>query len=203
MRALRLLLALFAGVAMAGGCGLSGRRADPATFFALSATEAPDGHPPAGSWEVALGLGPVTIPGYLDRPQLVTRVGTNELRLAEVARWAEPLRESVVRVLQQDVVAASGARRVALYPWAAAAPVDLAVAVDVLRFEPGAGDAVELVARWSVRDAVHGGVLAVRESRVVERVYGAGTGGQVAALSRALGVLAREIAATAREVARP
>jgi hypothetical protein len=192
-------LALWLLIASLAGCALGSARPDRSTFFALAASE-PDGAVPAGSWDAALGLGPVAIPGYLDRPQLVTRVGPNELKLAPVARWAEPLREGIGRALQQDLAAASGARQVALYPWPPTTHVDLAVAVDVLRFEPGARGDIELAARWSVRDTVHGRVLAVRESRLLEPLEGAGYGAEVAALSRALGQLAHEMAAALREV---
>jgi len=184
---------------VAGGC--LGGRSDPAKLFTLTATIAPDGVP-GESWDAALGLGPVAIPGYLDRPQLVTRVGPNELELTDVARWAEPLREGIARALQQDLLVASGARRVALYPWASAAGVDLAVAVDVLGFEAGPRGDAQLVARWTVRDVAGGRVLAFRESRLVEPAQGRGADAGVAALSRALGALAREIAATVREVGR-
>jgi len=190
--------ALLAACTLLGGCAL-GTRSNPSTFFTLAPTEMPDGSPAAPS-DVTLGLGPVAIPGYLDRPQLVTRVGPNELRLAEFARWGEPLREGVVRVLRHDLVAASAARIVVLYPWSLAAPVQLAVAVDVLRFEPNSHGDAELVARWSVRQVPHGRVLTARDSRIVERAEATGTGAQVAALSRALGALGREIAAAVREV---
>lgn len=184
-----------------GGCRLPGPVADRSTFFDLTPLLALDGRP-AGSLDAAVGLGPVTIPGYLDRPQLVTRVGPNELRLASGARWAEPLREGIVRTLQQNLLAASGARSVTLYPWSTATTVDLAVVVDVVRFEPDERGDAELLARWSVREAPHGRVVAVRESRIAEPVEGNGTAAEVAALSRALGGLAQEIA-TALRAARP
>ena len=192
------LSVLVAACTLLGGCALFGTRSDPSTFFTLAPAELPDGSVAAPS-DVTLGLGPVAIPGYLDRPQLVTRVGPNELRLAEFARWGEPLREGVVRVLRHDLVAASAARTVVLYPWSLA-PVQLAVAVDILRFEPNSRGEAELVARWSVRQVPEGRVLAARDSRIVERAEASGTGAQVAALSRALGALGREIAAAVREV---
>ena len=180
---MRLVLILIASATLGVGCAFPRGRSEPATFFTLTPLETLDGAAGEPTKEV-LGLGPVAIPGYLDRPQLVTRVGANEVQLAAVARWGEPIREGIVRVLRQNLMAASAARAVIVYPWTSAAPVDLAVAVDVLRFEPnGRGDA-ELV----------------RESRIVEHAEDAGTGAAVAALSRTLGALGREIAAAVREV---
>jgi len=191
----RIILVLLATV----GCALPRGRSEPATFFMLTPVETLDGAGAEPRHDV-LGLGPVVIPGYLDRPQLVKRVGANELQLAAVARWGEPLREGIVRVLRQDLMAAGAARGVIVYPWTSSAPMSLAVAVDVLRFESdGRGDA-ELAARWGLREVPGGRVLLVRESRITERAEDAGTGAAVAALSRALGALAHEIAAAVREV---
>ena len=138
---MRLVLILIASATLGVGCAFPRGRSEPATFFTLTPLETLDGAAGEPTKEV-LGLGPVAIPGYLDRPQLVTRVGANEVQLAAVARWGEPIREGIVRVLRQNLMAASAARAVIVYPWTSAAPVDLAVAVDVLRFEPnGRGDA--------------------------------------------------------------
>ena len=194
---MRLVLILVVSATV--GCALPRGRSEPASFFTLTPTETLDGAAGEPTKEV-LGLGPVAIPGYLDRPQLVTRVAANEVRLAEFARWGEPIREGIVRVLRQDLMAASAARAVIVYPWTSAAPVDLAVAVDVLRFEPDARGDAELVARWGLRQVPRGRVLLARESRIVERAENGGTGAAVAALSRTLGSLAREIAAAVREV---
>ena len=192
------LALLVACASIAVGCSLS-PRPDPSTFFMLTTIELPDA-PAAASWNTVLGIGPVTIPGYLDRPQLVTRVESNEVRLSGVARWAEPLREGVLRVLRQDLLVASGARSVVLYPWSAGALVEVVVAVDLLGFEPDARGNATLVARWSVREAAHGAVRTVRESHLSKPANGKGTGAEVAALSQALAALAGEIAVTVREL---
>jgi uncharacterized protein len=179
------------------GCLLGGARLDRSTFFTLTTT-VPTEAATAGSWDVTIGLGPVAIPSYLDRPQLVTRVGPNEVRLAPLARWAEPLREGFVRVLQQDLLIASGARQVVLHPWPVSTRMDLVVTIDVLRFEADTSGNAEIVARWTARRNADARVLASRESRTAERADGIGRAADVAALSRALGALAQEIATTLR-----
>ena len=50
-------------------------------------------------------IGPIRIPDYLDRPQIVTRSGKNELHLSEFNRWAGPLDSDIVRVIVEDVSA--------------------------------------------------------------------------------------------------
>ena len=50
-----------------------------------------------------IGVGPITVPKYLDRPQIVTRSGRNQLALGEFDRWAEPLQDNVLRVLAENL----------------------------------------------------------------------------------------------------
>ena len=96
--------ALLALTLVAAGC-LS-PRADVSTFFLLTSAEAPGAvGPPLGG---TLGLGPVTLPGYLDRSELVTRLSDNQVAVSPTARWAEPLRDNVLRALSQNLVRVLG-----------------------------------------------------------------------------------------------
>ena len=71
----------------------------PAQYYLLSSL--PEQQPveqihEAGSGPV-VGVGPISLPRHLDRPQIVTMAGPNELRLSEFHRWAEPLQNSITR----------------------------------------------------------------------------------------------------------
>ena len=51
---------------------------------------------PAGeAKKVAINIAPVELPDYLNRLQIVTRDGRNELKLAEFDRWAGSLAENI------------------------------------------------------------------------------------------------------------
>ena len=77
------------------GCASTG----PTRFYLLSpiggdhAGGCPDGR------TLSLGVGPIEVPRYLDRPQIMTRTGPNEMALAEFDLWAEPLKEGIPRIL--------------------------------------------------------------------------------------------------------
>ena len=56
---------------------------EPSNYYLLSALPAPETPIRATpSDQLAVGVGPVTLPMYLDRPQLVTRASPNRLDLA-------------------------------------------------------------------------------------------------------------------------
>jgi hypothetical protein len=77
----------------------------PSRFYVLAPLEAPEAEPQLAPGErcLAIGIGPVEIPAYLDRPQIVTRLSNNELNLAEFDKWAEPLRDNLIRVLAENI----------------------------------------------------------------------------------------------------
>ena len=170
---------------------------DPTRFYVLTA-DAPD-HPPA-SGSLAVGLGPITMPGYLHHPGLATRVGT-EVRYADGDRWAEPLPTLFARALGQDLSALLGARIVP-YPWYRATALDMVVRVDVSSFEAVAAGNASLAACWSIRDSPTRRVCRDECASIVEVVDEPGTQARVAALSRAVGELAQRLASAIRSCQR-
>ena len=188
-----MLLALAVGAA---GCLSLKPQPDPARFYVLSAA-VPE--PAARQPGLVVGVGPVTLPDYLDRSQLVTRYGDHRLALAEASRWAEPLEPMVARVLRDDLVAALGAERGIDHPWARNLAPALVVEVDFERFERDSVGTALLDARWRVR---HGADVRVGRSRLSQPSASMTSEDAVAAMSRVLGRLAGEIAAAARDLAR-
>ena len=180
-------------VVIAGCVGSSA----PARLYVLTpgpeAAVVPSGAGQACS--LALGVGPVRLPGLLDRPQIVTRRGADEITQAEFDRWAEPLAESVPRVLAENLAALQKTDRVAIFPWNPAGSVQYQLVVDVMRFDGAVGGDVVLDARWRIL-ATDGKELAVHRSVLTQPTGRSGYQAVVTAMSRALVGLSREIAAT-------
>jgi uncharacterized protein len=181
------------------GCGAFSAKPDPSRFFTLSAALPPlapeAAKSPAASPGISLGIGPVTLPGYLDRQEIVIRVAQNQINLAENDLWAEPLEENFSRVLSQNVAAILRADRVNAYPWAIDKKPVYQVEVEVLRFEANTAQEVQLSARWTVRNSGKKDSLRYRETRLSRPAKARSTDASVAALSEALADLSREIAA--------
>jgi uncharacterized protein len=174
---------------MIAGC-LSPRR-DDSKFFVLS----PVGADPAsaGSRQILVGLGPIKIPAYLDRQEVVTRVAPNRLELSHQDRWAEPLDSDFTRVLAQNLSTDLGTQRITFYPWYNTTLVDYQIKVNVYRFESDKDGKVDLTAHWQVLNGA-GKLLIVRDSTYTETAKPGDTSDSAAAMSRALGRLSREIA---------
>ena len=180
---------------LVSGCALS-PRADPTVFLVLAPMESSPEPAAAGAMQ-RLGVGPVTLPRYLDRPQLVTRTSATELRVHEHARWSAPLSELISESLAEQLRAQLGLEEAVRYPWPITSPPPLAIRIEVQQFEAVLPDSAVLRARWEVLDAAGG---RVGEARAVDyRTHSPPNPGAVApALSRLVALLAADISATLR-----
>ncbi|MGP1676836.1 MAG: PqiC family protein [Burkholderiales bacterium] len=165
----------------------------PTRYYTLSGA-AP---PPATAASVAPGyrvaIGPVTVPEALDRPQIVLRVAPERYAFSDAARWSEPLKREIPRVIAEDVGRRLPAARVAANFQYGGQNADYRVLIDVLRFESVPGASATLEAVWSVRDRA-GARLRETRSVFVETVNAAGVAVLVGAHEKALAALAQEIA---------
>ncbi|MGD9764188.1 MAG: membrane integrity-associated transporter subunit PqiC [Candidatus Binatia bacterium] len=185
----RALCLLLAAAAVTGCSLLRGPTETPTRFYVLTGTVAPA---PARS-PLAIGLGPIAFPAYLERPEFASRVETNEFAYSQTARWAEPLKQNFTRVLAADLVGLLGTQRVLIYPWYRSLTPDYAIAIDVTRFEPQPGGQVALTARW----VVTGSDRQLVASEVAELTQRGGPPEQTAAaMSALIGDLAQQIAAS-------
>jgi hypothetical protein len=146
----------------------------------------------------AIGVGPVTIPSYLDRNEMVSREGANQLRIDARHSWGAPLDQEVQRVLGENLSRLLSSNRVTTWPWTRHLEIALRIPVRVLQFEPVAGRGVVLVARWQLLSPDATQVLYTRQSEIVEPVPESGAGANAAAMSRALAALAGQIAEAVR-----
>ena len=81
-----------------GGCGNS----PPSDFYVL--TPMPQGERAAPrDRSLVIGVGPVEIPDYLNRAQIVTRAGPNRLDVAEFNRWGGSLVANLASVVAQNL----------------------------------------------------------------------------------------------------
>jgi uncharacterized lipoprotein YmbA len=97
-----------------------------------------------------IGVGPVEIPAYLDRPQIVTRMGQNSVNLAEFDNWVEPLEETFLRLTLGMLVTQLSPEGMGVYPWKGSMETDYQVTLTVIRLDNNSkGDAL-LSVRWSI-----------------------------------------------------
>ena len=147
---------------------------------------------------LVVGVGPVNLPAYLDRPQMVIRQAPDLLEVREFDQWGEPLRDGITRVVAVNLARLLPESRVVTFPWRSTEDIRYQLVLDIVQMDGPAGGSVALDARWRVLDR-SGNEVAARVSRLSEP---AGAGTAAAAISRALGALSHDIARDLRATAR-
>ena len=174
-----------------GGCAST----EPSNFYVLSPVQAIANGPDAGRSlpGVTIGVGPIEIAQYLDRPQMVSRSSQNELILAEFDKWAEPLKDNIGRVLAENLSGLLSTDRVFVFPWRHSGLIDYQAVVRITRFDTDWLEETKLVARWKILGE-NGDLLVMRKSEY--RASGKeGYRAIAEAMSQNLADLSRDIAA--------
>ena len=198
-----LLVATILTLSTLAGCG-----SNPTKLYVLSANAEKTGA--AGPRGIAIGIGPVSLPKYLDRPQIVTRTGSNSLTQGDFDQWGGDLNDNITRVLATNLANLLGTDRVSLFPLRDPAAVDYQIILDITQFD-GGENGVGLDVFWSLVNPTSGKILVMRRSTYPEngalrtsgspddksrdRVYAAAA----AAMSYDLEALSRDIAAAIRQ----
>lgn len=143
--------------------------------------------------KVVLGIGPIKLPEYLDRPQIMSRTGGNELEYTEFHQWAEPLKDNFARVLGENLSVLIPTNQIYLFPWRRSAGIDYQLEVDVISFEGSLeGDSV-LTVRWTLYGKDRDKALILEKSTFKQTATGKDYEAMVSALNQTLEQFSRVI----------
>lgn len=174
-------------------CSLLQAQPDQTQYFLLT-PQAPSNPVEPDPVELLVGVGPITVPEYLDRTNIVRRFAPNRVAISEFEWWAEPLDTSLLRVIGDNLATRLGTPSVLRYPWPLLMKPVYSVAISFSRFDILSPERVHLSARWVVRGGQPRRALLTRESSIEKSPAGPTTADAVAALSQSLDDLSAEIA---------
>jgi uncharacterized protein len=168
----------------------------PAAKLYQLRTEPPVPVKAASSRHTVQLMAPVRVPELLDRSELWLPQGQAGLQPLTGHRWAEPLRDAIPRVMQQDLVALLGDQRVWVAPVPAAVAITRQLRVEVQSLLPRADRAAVLLqARYTVADTAAGGTAQASSLSIEVPTSSAEPDALVAGYRLALWRLAERIAA--------
>ena len=126
-------------------------RSQPTRFYLLQPTLSLQAGQAAPAKEgLIIGVGPVEIPEYLDRPQIVTRISESEFQIDEFNQWAETLMYSIARILAENLSILLTTDNLFIFPWLGSTQIDYQVKVDVIRFNAIPGGKIVLEAQHTI-----------------------------------------------------
>lgn len=195
-----------AGLLLTAGCSLLPQvQADPTRFYLLSMTPGPATPAPTSGKSPVIHLRPIELASYIRAKPIIVRRGDNEIEFREYARWGEPLEQGIGRVLREDLVA-RGAAGTVLGAGLRAVDIeyDYALVVRVLSCEGGANGSVYFRTVWELSTTgVNPRQVARGEVQPTDlRWDGKNEGVLAAELSKAIGLLAEDIAGGIARIAK-
>jgi uncharacterized lipoprotein YmbA len=137
----RLLTLVSAG--LLGAC-----QSSPATHYFALAEINPTAARAAQATQIPIRVERVTIPGELDRLELVRRGTSNRLQIAAFDRWGAPLDDMIRRVVTADLAARFAPGTMASANEPVVGEPRRRLYIDIQEFNGDAGGAVKLRAAW-------------------------------------------------------
>jgi uncharacterized lipoprotein YmbA len=184
-----------------GGC-ISAGSSPSSRFYML---KHPDGTAPVKKFNIPAGLitsiGPVNIPQYLDRPQIVTQNDKGLIDISQFERWGESLDLAIAQAVNEDLNLMLPGGTFEMFPCNFSIPLDYQVIVDVLRLEANLKKDLLMVAQWSIIDAKAKKMLFTSRSELSEKIEPHDYFGLADALSRSVYSLSVQIAGDLSELA--
>jgi uncharacterized lipoprotein YmbA len=198
-RTLPLLAPALVGLALLGGCL---KRTQVSEIYVLEPVAARDAAAPSPTPQAVVGVLKVTVPGWIDRPQVTGRSATGRIVADEFARWGEPVAKGVQRVVVENLAALLPTRRILMAPFAPDQVVDQRVEITLFEAARQADGSVLVEARWALLGP---GGAALVQRRTSHRAHpsAAGAAGAVTGASEAIAELSREIAGAVRALPIP
>jgi uncharacterized lipoprotein YmbA len=167
-------------VLLLGACARASR---PADFYVLSA-EAQS--PADGNKTELVVFGPLRLPAYLERPQIVTRKSSGGLDVDEFHRWAAPLPQHMSQVMADNIAILTGNARVIPFLSFRRTDPGLQVLAFISRFEGDDTGAVVLEVTWRVEATDGDAVSPIQRSRYTASAAPGDYAALVAAMNRLL-----------------
>jgi len=149
--------------------------------------------PPGAPARFVIEVLPVSVPEYLNQPQLVVRQDdSGMLAVLDDERWLEPLDEEIRNALSAQLVDDLGTQDVAGLSWPGDAQV-IRVKLQIRRLDAWPGKRVQLEAGWTLADARKPGNARLVCHGRFEEAASDGYPALVQAQQRLIAALARQI----------
>ncbi len=194
-RCLTVLAPIMVATVLSSGCAL--KRSKGSQIYVLdSITAAGAGAGAATLREAPLsvvGVLRVTVPGWIDRPEITRRAQGGEIVADEFARWGEPIGRGIQRVLTENLATLLPDRRVVPAPFAPSLVVHHRVDITITEATRQPDGTVLVEARFALVGP-KGETLVQQRSSHRAGAAVAGSGGAVTSTSEALAGLSRDIA---------
>jgi len=141
-----------------------------------------------------IGVGPVKLPAYLDRPQIVTKDKEGMLKFDEFDRWGESLGLGIARLIREDLTAMLPQEKLTLYPWNPSIAVKYQVVAEVVQLDSELDKNMFFAVQWMIIDVTNAKAVIIKRSEFRTAIMPQDYTGIAKTLSAACASLSSQIA---------
>ena len=143
--------------------------------------------------KLIIGIGPVGVPEYQNRPQIVTRDKDGLLNFAQFERWGEALDSSLARLILENLTVMIPQAEFQMFPCDFSIPLDYQVIVSLVQLESQLDKEIFFAAQWTIIDSRAKKMLSTKRFQIRQEIDPHTYVGLAQALSQAVISLSAEI----------
>ena len=149
--------------------------------------------------DISYGIGPVSLPEFLDNPAIVSLTQSNQVRVSGSSAWAGDLDSAIVRVLADNISAKTNLESVWAFPWDSRARPKYQVRIAIEDFSGQLGGEVNLKAKWTMIDQEQSEVVKVGKEVFSVQTESESFDDYVAGLNKLINMFASSLAVKLNE----
>jgi hypothetical protein len=195
---IKILQAVFAAALLFGisACGQT-----PASrFYTLTAQAEVNAESAANKTnKLIIGIAPIEVAPYLERPEIVTRSSPTQIELAAFDRWAGPFENIVAESLADNISRLLPSVHTIISPWPEA-DYEYQLVVKIKKFESDENGFIKLSSSWGILQKKTRKMVGTYESTIIQPGTSSDYDSITRNMSLALVQLSEEIAAELQQV---
>jgi len=169
-------------------------RSTKVEFYTLSTIATSEAAQAPSCGNIAIGVGPISWPKMLERPQIVTRNDDHRVMIDEFHRWSGSLQEDFARTIVQNLSLLLANDHILSYPKQAGPELKFRIEIDIQQFDGKPGDTVTFKAIWRARNPIDNNILISDSVTIQAPVTAKNFEALVAAQSTTVGLFAKDLA---------
>ncbi len=181
-----------------GGCGTTA----PSKFYMLSSLPLSSEKLQVNNNQnrISIEIDLNEIPAYLNKPQMIVRINSNEIKLEEYHRWAETVKDSFPKIIADNLISLLSSEKFLVFAQNRIVSSDYQIIFNVNQFDGTPGETVSLIAQWAIFNNKKEKIVLTQHSDINVKTEGDGFDKLAAAQSKALEILSRQISSAIEEL---
>lgn len=147
-----------------------------------------------GIRDMRVGILPIELPGYINRAQMVKRIGVNRMAVSSLNRWADYPDRMIQRVIGENLQLLLAEARIYSAPWPVGLQPDIVVDFSFFELIGTDDKKIRLSVVWTIRAKDDPAAVLSRRTSLSEKMPGSGFEDLAAAHSQVLTTLCRDVA---------